>query len=678
MIRKKPTIFTGILILLTGAFLLGNLSVLAQNRSSGDLKVSGGTYGKDYRYEEHTLVILTDTALTISGESRKDRIQVKSGTDARITLKNVDIRVSGCALDAGSETAVIKLSGTNYLKSGAKYPGILVPEGTSAEISGGKKDSLTVFGGSQAAGIGSEKDKAFGEIKITGGTVTATGGAKAAGIGNGFQGSGGRIRLEGGRVSAYGGAGAADLGCPQEGNGMAGITLSGNGILSAAEVIGSSSYEEGILFTEKSGVVYGSVILSYPLEIASGQTFTIPPESSLEIPADIKCVNKGDLYVYGTVKTAGTFDNKGQIYDYGEQLADEAGITGNPVVSRDIRDIYLVNGSIRFTKEGYEQSGMLFPDDSGFGSYTIFGEGEESTASIDVEAGLSLTCTLKEALLNPEEGKSALTLGEGASVELILEGENRFGGDGGGATDRIVLNKDADLELSGSGILALEGGNGSRLVLQGTAGASAASASEEEDADDVDGEGQPAEDVSADKEVRTIPVDETENIMEAVLTHDMLEQMTEEKQDIAMEGRMVQIAMDWRAVRELYRETRGDVTIRVRPFTIGPAFPLAAQYIADRPVYDIQIVEKDGGKETVRSVSFEEGTVQLMIPYSKPSAEDARKLYLVYVGADNTLDWIKNSYYDAGKERMVSEVRHFSVYGIGSQAAPAAVSGNGV
>lgn len=678
MIQKKFTIFTGIAMLLAGVFLLGNLSVLAQNRSSRDLEVSGGTYGKDYRYEENTLVILTDTALTVSGESRKDRIQVKSGTDARITLKNVDIRVSGCALDTGSETAVIKLSGTNYLKSGAKYPGILVPEGTSAEISGGKKDSLTVFGGSQAAGIGSEKDKAFGEIKITGGTVTATGGAKAAGIGNGFQGSGGRIRLEGGRVSAYGGAGAADLGCPQEGNGTAGITLSGNGILSAAEVIGSSSYEEGILFTEKSGVVYGSVILSYPLEIASGQTFTIPPESSLEIPADIKCVNKGDLYVYGTVKTAGTFDNKGQIYDYGEQLADEAGITGNPVVSRDIRDIYLVNGSIRFTKEGYEQSGMLFPDDSGFGSYTIFGEGEESTASIDVEAGLSLTCTLKEALLNPEEGKSALTLGEGASVELILEGENCFGGDGGGATDRIVLNKDADLELSGSGTLALEGGNGSRLVLQGTAGASAASASEEEDADGGDGEGQPAEDVSADKEVRTIPVDETENIMEAVLTHDMLEQMTEEKQDIAMEGRMVQISMDWRAVRELYRETRGDVTIRVRPFTIGPAFPLATQYIADRPVYDIQIVEKDGGKETVRSVSFEEGTVQLMIPYSKPSAEDARKLYLVYVGADNTLDWIKNSYYDAGKERMVSEVRHFSVYGIGSQAAPAAVSGNGV
>ena len=184
MIRKKPTIFTGIFILLTGAFLLGNLSVLAQNRSSGDLKVSGGTYGKDYRYEENTLVILTDTALTISGESREDRIQVKRGTDARITLKNVDIRVSGCALDAGSETAVIKLSGTNYLKSGAKYPGILVPEGTSAEISGGRKDSVTVFGGSQAAGIGSEKDKAWGEIKFTGGTVTATGGAKAAGIGN--------------------------------------------------------------------------------------------------------------------------------------------------------------------------------------------------------------------------------------------------------------------------------------------------------------------------------------------------------------------------------------------------------------------------------------------------------------------------------------------------------------
>ena len=86
---------------------------------------------------------------------------------------------SGCALDAGSGSASIRLSGENYLKSGAKYAGILVQEGAKVTISGGKSDSLTVFGGSQAAGIGSEKEMSFGDILLEGGTIAAVGGARA-------------------------------------------------------------------------------------------------------------------------------------------------------------------------------------------------------------------------------------------------------------------------------------------------------------------------------------------------------------------------------------------------------------------------------------------------------------------------------------------------------------------
>lgn len=52
-------------------------------------------------YENNTLVILSDKPVTISGETKKDRIQVKTGVDANLTLKNLDIRTSGCALDVG-------------------------------------------------------------------------------------------------------------------------------------------------------------------------------------------------------------------------------------------------------------------------------------------------------------------------------------------------------------------------------------------------------------------------------------------------------------------------------------------------------------------------------------------------------------------------------------------------
>ena len=94
-----------------------------------------------------------------------------------------------------------------------------------------------VFGGSQAAGIGSEKDMAFGKITVSGGTVTATGGARAAGIGSGYQGTGGDILLKGGCISAYGGAGAADLGSPQEQDGKGTVTLNGNSMLFADDIL---------------------------------------------------------------------------------------------------------------------------------------------------------------------------------------------------------------------------------------------------------------------------------------------------------------------------------------------------------------------------------------------------------------------------------------------------------
>lgn len=166
---KKRIKLVGLAFLLCTAALLGIhvTDLNAAGRSTGELTVSGGNYGDDYRYDSNTLIILSEMPVTISGKTKKDRIQVKSGVDANLTLKDLDIRVNGCALDAGTGNSTIKFRGDNYLKSGAKCAGILVAEDTTVTISGGKKDTLSVYGGSQAAGIGSEKDGAFGEITIS-------------------------------------------------------------------------------------------------------------------------------------------------------------------------------------------------------------------------------------------------------------------------------------------------------------------------------------------------------------------------------------------------------------------------------------------------------------------------------------------------------------------------------
>ena len=76
--------------------------------------------------------------------------------------------------------------------------------------------TLTAKGGSDAAGIGTNKDKTGGNIVINGGKVTATGGGMAAGIGTGrsdcVDNTCGAITINGGTVNATGGDDGAGIG----------------------------------------------------------------------------------------------------------------------------------------------------------------------------------------------------------------------------------------------------------------------------------------------------------------------------------------------------------------------------------------------------------------------------------------------------------------------------------
>lgn len=669
--KKFCSIFS---VLCVGLLLFTGLTAGAAERSSGDLKVSGGEYGKDYRYEGNTLLILTDRPMTISGTTKKEGIRIKEGTDAVLTLKGLDIRSgSGCALDAGDGRLSLKLSGSNYIKSGAKYPGIWVRDGASVTVSGGKQDSLMVFGGSQCAGIGSEKGEAFGEIVVTGGTITATGGARAAGIGNGYQGAGGAIQLKGGRVNAFGGAGAADLGCPQEGYGSGSTVLDGDSLLNADRIGDGFDFRKGILLSGKQAEICGKVQLSYPLTIKTGQVMVIPRDSTLVIPEGLECVNQGEIYVYGKLDVSGTLKNGGEIYDYDGTLSREPGITGNQVTVRDIYDISLLNGSVLFTEDGYEQGGMDFTAENGAGGvYTVHGEGMETDAGITVADGVRVDLILEDAKLAPEK-EYALSLGDGASAVLILSGDNYFLGGKDALSGCILTGKDAVLELKGSGSLTTESQNGGKIILRGNGDDSGipAEGTEEEN----DGEEAPEDGADKEKEpgpvsgeeAYAVPVTENAGQMEILLPREELELLVDERRAVAVRGKMLEIVLDWRAVREVLEGTAGDAGIRIRPFTPGQTFTNAILYIGERPVYDIQVIDIAAGSEKNVNIHFKEGTATVSIPYRKPAGEDIRKLYLVYVGADNTLDWLKDSYYDETEETMVSSVKHFSVYGVGYQ-----------
>ena len=115
---------------------------------------------------------------------------------------------------ADNSTNTVTVSTTN--EAGIKIGGTGKTLTINGETAGDGK--LTVEGGSDAAGIGTNRNETGGNIVINGGKVTATGGNCAAGIGTGLADSPGptnecgTITINGGTVTATGGDAAAGIG----------------------------------------------------------------------------------------------------------------------------------------------------------------------------------------------------------------------------------------------------------------------------------------------------------------------------------------------------------------------------------------------------------------------------------------------------------------------------------
>lgn len=139
----------------------------------GDLAVTGGTYGLDYKYPVNgPLTILTDTAMTITNTvaTTDDVIVIDTGIDADITLDGVNIVSGAAALTADGGNVTITLESDNVLKSTG---------GNGIDISG--TGSLTVTGtGTLLAGGTVGINAAQATVELDNCIVTADGGIKAA------------------------------------------------------------------------------------------------------------------------------------------------------------------------------------------------------------------------------------------------------------------------------------------------------------------------------------------------------------------------------------------------------------------------------------------------------------------------------------------------------------------
>ena len=187
----------------------------------------------EWTYTKSTSVLALLNNATVSGVSTSGtfRIVVKDDRVANLTLEDLTIVArSGKELSAlvvSNAACTITLDGDNILAARGQYAaGIEVASNSVLTVKG--DGSLTVFGGKNAAGIGSAGGfTPPGKIVIEGGTIVAQGGEKAAGIGGGvtsnLQADG--IVISGGNVTATGGASAAGIGSGYMGGGSSAKTL---------------------------------------------------------------------------------------------------------------------------------------------------------------------------------------------------------------------------------------------------------------------------------------------------------------------------------------------------------------------------------------------------------------------------------------------------------------------
>lgn len=220
---------------------------------TGDLKVTGGSYGIDYIYDSsaNTLTFKTSGNFTVTGNGNKttESIIVKDNIEnMTITLNNVKSS-PGEGTNANKYDAALSIGGTSkvtllleekneFYSSGGNVAGIEFNDVTTGSLTIDGRGSLIVRGGTRGAGIGGRENGLAKNITINGGVIDAKGGSCGAGIGGGKYGEANAITIKGGTVTATGGdSGGAGIGGGLSGAGTD-IRISGGTVIAKGEGAG--------------------------------------------------------------------------------------------------------------------------------------------------------------------------------------------------------------------------------------------------------------------------------------------------------------------------------------------------------------------------------------------------------------------------------------------------------
>ncbi len=234
---KKQILSAAMSLLLTVSL---PMTVFAEeyDLEKGSIEVTASDDGNQYVSQTANNITnekqMTETVITQKDSTTVTQntvvITAGSGQTAKVTLKDVNIDVSGTGdwFTSGSAAVstegvghvIIELEGENTVKSGGNRAGLEKNNSGSLTINDADNDgSLDATGGVYGAGIGSGYDKDGREITITGGTINAQGGVYGAGIGSGYDKDGREITITGGTINAQGGEGGAGIGGGRAGSG---------------------------------------------------------------------------------------------------------------------------------------------------------------------------------------------------------------------------------------------------------------------------------------------------------------------------------------------------------------------------------------------------------------------------------------------------------------------------
>lgn len=488
---------------------LGGGNLLLGLIGTGDFTVTGGELNTDYSYssEDHVLTILTQTPLTVSGTTTTDRIVIKEGITANLTLDNVKINKrkaegdDGCALFIQDQaTLKLTLKNDNTLESGMMRAGILVPAGANLVITAESTGTVDTYGrGTGTAGIGSGGTYDSGNITINGGTVIAR----------------------------------DNIGCGRSWDpGQGVVTVDGDAVVYAYDKINGATEHitKGLVFEKHKGEVYGSPTLKSDLTINEGDTLTIGKDKTLSADSGATIINRGTITNDGTLDIAGALENHAKIVSSGnlaintlDHIAEGSieingsatltnngtwtnngsirigkgctftntgavtnsdsgqilnlgtmngggSVNGTPVIVPEVltKPLSISDGSLRISS--FPEDGLLIVQNETYyqsmaGELTLTGKTAENSITIEKDTTAQITMkNLKTELGLSGNPVTALNIQENANVTITLTGQNELKGTSGynnvSGGDGISCGEHVSLTINGDGTLDCTGGNG--------------------------------------------------------------------------------------------------------------------------------------------------------------------------------------------------------------------------